>query len=205
MSNSCIVRYIAFLAVLALAGCDSDLQMETQAVNVSCEDKLLHPDCADQLSVKDPNTDEGEVLPQNFKFFSLSAQAVDGFINNEEATSLDLAYSYEEIKGVEASFSVWRARSTPCDETLDYPNKSILSISSLPQIDGGYYLCVRLTNAKQGRQVFGRTPIITLDRTVPTIEPIPAMTLGAIAKVTPKITENSKKALNILQTSACVS
>ena len=57
---------------------------------------------------------------------------------------------------------------------------------------GGYYLCVRLTNAKQGRQVFGRTPIITLDRTVPTIEPIPAMTLGAIAKVTPKITENSK-------------
>ena len=185
-----LVRLSILTAILTGAtACDSDLQVQTKEVDVPCEQNRLHPDCAETLAASNKENPEEEQLPVQFKHITLDNVAWDTHINAEESKSTAPAYLAAPLDGLEALYSNWQAKGAVCDATMQYPLKTMPGINGLPAGDGDYYLCVNLVNAKRKRSVYGRTPLVHLDRTFPVIAPLKDLNLGKPGHVTADITE----------------
>ena len=173
-----------------MSACDSDLQLETKAVDVPCESNALHPDCQEQLSAKGDGPQDDKNLPPKIKQFTLAFDATDGYINAKERQSDFPAYEYDAIKGVIPNYTGWITKSVACDDQADYSLSKLPAINTLPG-DGEYYVCVKLSQETNDRFAYGRTPLILADFTYPVIEDIPTLSLGKLETVAAKVTERS--------------
>ena len=176
--NATLLKILPAL-LIAFAGCDSDLQLDTKAVDMKCEDNPLHPDCQEQLSASEVGDPAAESLPPLLSSFALANEGTDGYINKTEKLSSLPAFTYKPIPQVVASYSSWVTQSVACDETTVYEQTELPPISLLPDTDGPYYVCVELNDQKRQRKAYGRTPMVELDATLPVIGKVQPLTLGA--------------------------
>ena len=171
-------------------GCQADVKVKTRSVKVKCELNPLHPQCQDNLAATD--TAEGEEnLPPAFKNYKLAGPAEDGYINKNESTSTEKPYTVEPMEGIEATYTGWMIKTSECDKNQIYDQEAMANLTSVPEADGSYYICVQLRDPKRNRFSYGRTPLITVDATPPVIGKLAAMKLGKAADLKPEITETS--------------
>ena len=178
-------------ALPLLFACQADLKVKTKQVAVNCDKNPLHPNCQEHMMA--PATEgEDQNLPKTLKAIELVNEAVDGYVNLLERASTLPAYTYTPpYPNLVVTYSGWQQKPTACDKDTAYDSSEMPGISTMPELDGEYYICVKVEDPKKKRKLYGRSPTTILDTSLPEIKAIPQMGLSKVSDIKAEATDTT--------------
>ncbi|MGE0172668.1 MAG: LamG-like jellyroll fold domain-containing protein [Oligoflexales bacterium] len=108
-----------------------------------------------------------DALPPTFVSLNGLNGASDGYVNNNEKTSVSTMFALSASGYSTAVYTNILSTPQTCDGSLSYPNASLPAINGLPGSDGTYIICVKLQD-NSSNVTYGQSQAIVKDTAAPT-------------------------------------